>query len=69
MILTKNMKLSQSGRNTVLRIPKNFCDVLNVYGGDYANISLREDGVLEVSFEKDKLTEFKEIYQKTKESK
>lgn len=69
MILTKNMKISKSGRNTVFRIPKDFCDVLNVTGGDYANVSLREDGVLEIMFEKDKLTDFKERYQKMKESK
>ena len=66
MIMTKVMKISKSGANTVFRIPKDFCDVLNVSGGDYANVSLREDGVLEVVFEKDKLLEFQKNFKKIK---
>lgn len=64
MILSKGMKVTKLGGSKVIRLPKAFCDVIEINAGDIANVSLREDGVLEVEFEKDKLSEFKKKFKK-----
>ena len=66
MLETRIMRITKSSGNTILRIPKCVCDALDVSGGDYARVSLREDGVIEVVFEKDKLLEFQKNFKKIK---
>lgn len=62
MIFSKCMKITKLGGAQVIRLPQAYCDVLDIQKGDYAKVSLREDGVIEVVFEKDKLTEFKKKF-------